>query len=270
MTLKITSKPPRRKTKPTKTGWHSLTTDELLLWSYMFFERTGNSRFSEPVRQWAVRLHTTPSTIERNLRGLLAVHVVYPDKPAKAKDGWNKTMTYTVTEPPASVLRLAQAWWHVEVTRGKSRPSVPKTVHDETRINSGDTRVPKTEHITTIHEQYKRPSESEELFSKSMLSMDSIGVPKTVHDETRINSGDVRVSKSEHGGDVEKELLRLGEKIQQFKDDLVEFQRAADETMAKFGNDGGWSRSIAELQSGLAELQVRRSLLLKRLKEGQR
>lgn len=35
MAIKVAKKPPKRKTKPRPTGWHSLDINELVLWAYM-------------------------------------------------------------------------------------------------------------------------------------------------------------------------------------------------------------------------------------------
>jgi hypothetical protein len=211
MTLKISKKPPQRKTKPSTTGWHSLDTDQLLLWAYMWLERMENSRFSEPVRQWALRLHTNPTTLSERTQGLLRCNVIVADG---KNDGWKTKALYTVTEPPTSVLRFAEAWWDVEVDRGKTLP-VRKSVHGEARINSGAPRVRKSEHITTTSEQHHYRSESQNVFSNRTLSIDSVGVRKSVHGETRINTGAPRVRNSEHErlegqlADAEKKLERL-------------------------------------------------------------
>src|SRR5260370_27425420 len=135
-----------------KTGWHSLDPDELLLWSYMWFERTGNSRFSEPIRQWALRLHTTHPTLLNRLQSLVAINVVYPDKKniRKTNDGWRKTGIYTVKEPPACVLRFARASWDVDAERGEALPSGQKVDHGETPVNTGAPRGQEVDHIPAL------------------------------------------------------------------------------------------------------------------------
>lgn len=193
---KLTKTPPKRRTRPTKTGWHSLDKEELLLWAYMWFERTGNSRFVESLRPWALRLHTTRTTLSRNLEGLIAAKVVYPDKKniEKTNDGWQTTGAYTVTEPPASVLRYAGAWWEVEAERGKALPSVPKVGHGETLVNSGAPRVLKVDIIaTTLNGCNDNGS-----VNTRPLSIDSVGVPKVGHGETLGNIDDPRVPKVGH------------------------------------------------------------------------
>jgi len=158
MTIKIKAKPPKRRARPTKTGWHSLTTDELLLWAYMWFERTGNARFSEPARQSALRLHTTHPTLLRHLQALININVVYPDA-GRMKDGWIMTAKYTVTEPPAAVLRFVDAIWNLDAERGKARPGGPKVDHDRTRINSGDARGARVDQKKSVPGLLSCPSE---------------------------------------------------------------------------------------------------------------
>jgi hypothetical protein len=200
MTLKITLKPPQRRTKQTTTGWHSLDRDELILWAFMWLERKDNSRFSEPARQWALRLHTTRTTLSRWIENLEHVNAIVadPKNGSSGDDGWKTKALYTVTEPPASVLRFAQASWNVEAEQGKLPASGPKVDHDETLANSGDARGPKVDHITTNNEQYQCKPVSMSVVKKESLSMDSVGGPKVGHCEVRMNSGDARVPKMDH------------------------------------------------------------------------
>lgn len=221
MTLKIKSKPPLRKPKRKSEGWHSFDTNELALWAYMWSERKDNARFSEPVRRWALRLHTTPSSLVRWLQALLQAQVILAGKGDVDQDGWKTAAVYVVTEPPTEVLRFAGAWWELEAKRGRS---VPISVHGETRINSGDARVPKVEHLTTNNEQHQYKPVSMSVVKKEPLSIDNVGVPKTVHGETRINSGDASVPKVEHD-----ELSRVDAAIATAKVNLATCVEAAKE-----------------------------------------
>ena len=237
------------------TGWHSLDTDELLLWAYMWFERRENSRFSEPIRQWALRLHTTRSTLSRNLEGLIAVNVIYPDKKnaGKTNDGWKMTSTYTVTEPDASVLRYAEAWWGVEAERGKARPSVPTLGHGEPRLNSGAPRVPKVDIIATTHEQYQYRSGSQRDISNRTLSIDSVGVPLSGHGETLENADDSRVPKVDHEENVsvEEQLQAAEAELKRLRRQMGHFQsEPSDEFFARLAEQG---KEVKRLKTLLQE-----------------
>lgn len=203
---KIIKKPPRRKTKPKPSGWHSLDTNELVLWAYMFLERKLNARFREPVRQWALRLHIDHTVLWRRIQALMHAGVILADE---AK-GYRETTVYTITErPPEDVLRLAQAFWDVDALRGKPAP-VAKVQHDQTRINSGDARVAKVNGIATTNQEHNQQPVSQEIqkvVHVGILPTNSIGVAKVQHDEPRINTGDSRVAEVKHGNP--KELQRL-------------------------------------------------------------
>lgn len=207
--MKITSTKKSKHTRPTKNGWHTLTTDELTLWAYMWLERTENSRFSQPVRPWAIRLHTTSSTADRQLKKLTTAGVIYPDgkNGQKASDGWKVTAVYFVQEPPAEVLGLAYALWAVNAVRGKASP-VPQMGHAEGCVNSGDARVPEVEHLTTLCNQCKPLSESPSVISYGTLSIDSVGVPKAGHGEGCVNIDDSRVPDLDHGPEAELSRVR--------------------------------------------------------------
>ncbi len=227
MTLKINkfTTPPKRRTRPTKTGWHSLDVDELLLWSYMWFERKENCRFSEPIRQWALRLHTTHPTLLNRLQKLIAVNVVYPDRKntGKMDDGWKMTSVYTVTEPPASVLRLTQAMWEVDAERGKALPSGQKVEHGETRINTGAPSGQKADHIATTNGQNSYKS----VISNRPLSIDSVGGQKADHGETSINIDDSR------GQEVEHDAKNLRAALAEEQDELATWERVGNKKGAE-------------------------------------
>jgi hypothetical protein len=165
----------------------------------MWLERTGNSRFSEPQRQWALRLHTARMTLSDRLEKLTAANVIYLDKKkGKTKDGWNIRDVYTVTEPPASVLRMAQAAWDVDADRGKALPCGRNLVHDETRINTGDARGPESVHITTNSNQPLHRSVPTGVVGIGTVVIDSVGGRNLGHGEARINIDDSRGPTSVH------------------------------------------------------------------------
>jgi hypothetical protein len=211
-TMKINKNQSPKRTKPTQTDWHSLTTDELVLWAYMWLGCTNNSRFSESQRTMALRLHVIRETLKDRLKKLVAKSVIYLDKKkAPAKDGWNFQDSYTVTNPPACVLRMAHAVWAVGVERGQPAPYGWKPVHGETRVNIDDTRGLDSTHLTTLCNQCKQLSESPSVISYGTLTVDSVGgrIPPTPLDFK--NRGDARGLDSTHAAKVPVDDLQATE-----------------------------------------------------------
>ena len=196
------------------------------------------------LRQWALRLHTTHPTLSNRLQKLIAVNVVYPDKKnaGKANDGWKMTAIYTVTEPPASVLRFTQAMWAVDAERGKAFPSGQKADHGETPVNTGAPRGQKADHITTTNRQNIYMS----VFSNRELPVDSIGGQKADHGETPVNIDDSRVRKVDHAA----ELRKLQAELQEERDELATWERTGNTRGAELCR-----RRIAELEGQLAGVQ---------------
>jgi hypothetical protein len=223
--------------RPKTSRKHSLKPVHIFLWQWMWGRQQilPDEQYIESQLAAARHFQIDRSTVSRQLDVLTKAGAIIELKGTKrGSDGFWTSKVIKVTEPPASPQALRAKMHTDEVIENAGVSSMcknaPQSSKDSTAQSTKNTPYTGSNSRTTTDDDY---------VSGANLHTDEV----------------IENKASSPSANLHMDRIALADQIVAAKRQLTEYQQAAAKTLAEFGDDGGWSKSIEATRARIRELE---------------
>ena len=223
-----------KRLRPKTARQRALKPVHIFLWKWMWERQQilPGEQYYESQLAAAKHFGVDQSTVSRQLVVLIENNAIVVLKPSqRGDDGYWTSKIVKVTEPPVNPHAKMHADEVVENTMASStcKSASPHVIHSPS-LSTKNTPITDYKSSITIYDDY-------------------ISDAKMHTDEVTENKA------SRPLANLHVDRLALADQIVAEKRQLTEYDQAAAKTLAEFGNDGGWGKSIEATRARIRELE---------------